>query len=220
MENRLPSILVVQDDDQASSLARHALGEEGYDVLTGKSNAEGWSVLVEYRPPIAVVDRRPGNGDDGFEFVEHVRADGRFAEMPIVLLMAPADEQELARATSLGCDVLTKPYSSNALIEKVWSAARELQRAHRAVPDPSRRVATSSVPTVILLPDYRVTGYLHLPQEIERFSDALESLMRDGREFVLVTEAVISSVDGSRELSKVRYIGVAKSHIRGVFPVE
>ncbi|HZD17320.1 MAG TPA: response regulator [Actinomycetota bacterium] len=219
MENGQAMVLVVQDDDQATSLARHALGEEGYDVLASRTNAEAWSLLVEYHPPLAIVDLRLAAGDDGFEFIEHVRADRRFAEMPIIVLTGVAEEAALKRVASLGCDYLNKPFSSSALVEKVWAAFRRLQRAQRGVAD-QNRAATSTVPTVLLLPDYRVSGYLHLPQEIQRFSDALESLMRDGREFVLVTDAVISSVDGSHELSKVRFIGVAKSHIRGVFPVE
>lgn len=219
MEKVLPTILVVQDDDQATSLAKHALEEEGYEVLTARTNAEAWSGLLEFHPSITIIDLRLGGGDDGFEFIEHVRSDPRFGEMPIIVLTGVAEEEPRKRVAELRCDYLNKPFSSSALVEKVWAATRRLQRAARAA-DPNNRPATSSVPTVLLLPDYRVSGYLHLPQEIGRFSDALESLMRDGREFILVTDAVISTVDGSHELSKVRFIGVAKSHIRGVFPVE
>ena len=74
------------------------------------------------------------------------------------------------------------------------------------------------VPVVILLDAYRVEANLHLPQG-GRFSDAWETVMRDQRDYIPVTDVRIQTLGGS-EVVESPFIEVRKADIRAVFPVD
>jgi hypothetical protein len=75
------------------------------------------------------------------------------------------------------------------------------------------------VPVVMLLDAYRIEGMLHLPPKEERFSDGWESVLRDNREYVPVTDVRIQTLEGSDVVSSP-FIEVRKADIRAVFPLE
>ncbi|MDQ4145505.1 MAG: hypothetical protein M3198_17550 [Actinomycetota bacterium] len=81
----------------------------------------------------------------------------------------------------------------------------------------NRRVQMVVVPVVILLDAYRVEANLHLPQDAPRFSDAWEAVMRDSREYIPVTDAEISTIQGTDVVGSP-FIEIRKADIRAVFP--
>ena len=81
------------------------------------------------------------------------------------------------------------------------------------------RTKMTVVPVVMLLDAYRIEGTLHLPPEEDRFSDAWESVLRDNREYVPVTDVRIQTLEGSDVVSSP-FIEVRKADIRAVFPLE
>lgn len=82
-----------------------------------------------------------------------------------------------------------------------------------------RRKEMMVVPVVLLLDAYRIEGMLHLPLEADRFSDAWESVMRDNREYIPVTDVRIQTIGGS-EVVGSPFIEVRKADIRTVFPLD
>ena len=75
------------------------------------------------------------------------------------------------------------------------------------------------VPVIILLDAYRVEANLHLPPQGGRFSDGWETVMRDQREYIPVTDARIQTIEGG-EVVKSPFIEVRKADIRAVYPVD
>lgn len=75
------------------------------------------------------------------------------------------------------------------------------------------------VPVVILLDAYRIEANLHLPPQDGRFSDAWETVMRDERDYIPVTDVRIQTIDGG-EVVKSPFIEVRKADIRAVYPVD
>ena len=75
------------------------------------------------------------------------------------------------------------------------------------------------VPVVILLDAYRLEAMLHLPPEAGRVSDAWETVMRDAREYIPVTDVRIQTIDGT-DVVESPFIEVRKADIRAVFPLE
>ena len=75
------------------------------------------------------------------------------------------------------------------------------------------------VPVVILLDAYRVEANLHLPPQGSRFSDAWETVMRDQRDYIPVTDARIQTIEGG-EVVKSPFIEVRKADIRAVYPID
>jgi hypothetical protein len=83
-----------------------------------------------------------------------------------------------------------------------------------------KKIKLKAVRVVLLLDSYQVEGNVYVPPELRRFSDAFESIMRDNRAFIPVTEARVLRGEGGTEIATPDFIEVRKSELRGVFPLE
>lgn len=212
----VPKVLVVEDDQRIAALVRHILESDGYQH-TGVSAAEdAWKELIREMPDAALIDLRlPGL--DGFSLLERLRGDGRFHRLPVIVLTEVHDAQVIERAASLGAESIGKPFSGEALLDKLREA---MERAGEQPLAPvKQRVDVLLQAVVMLLGEYRVEGTVHLPSEFERFSDAWESVVRDGRTYVALTDAKIERHDG-RRIAEAAFLQVQKADIRSVYPLE
>jgi CheY-like chemotaxis protein len=81
------TVLVVDDDDDLRELLRRALAGEGWTVHSAPDSDVALQILSEVDPDLVVLDlMMPGM--DGFAFVDHVRGQDRWRELPIVVLTA------------------------------------------------------------------------------------------------------------------------------------
>ena len=90
-----------------------------------------------------------------------------------------------------------------------------------AEPDPSipRPADLVRVAVTLLLDPYIITGTVHLPPEVARFSDAWETVLADPRIFIPVTDATITSQSGNVEV-RTSFIHVRKAEVKAAFPTE
>jgi CheY-like chemotaxis protein len=209
-------VLIVDDELRIISLVRHHLEFEGYEGVAATDAQEAWRLLVEEVPNAAIIDLRLPGGMDGWMLIDKIRTDGRFSKLPIVVLTGMLEPDVVQRAADKGCEYMGKPFSADALMDKLKVAMARGDKLPGAAP----RVAMRSTPVVMLLGEYRVDGSIHLPPEIPRFSDSWEALIRDGREFVPVTDATVVRLDDGQVITEAGFIQVRKDQIRGVFPVE
>jgi hypothetical protein len=135
-----------------------------------------------------------------------------------------SDQTTVDKATSLGCDFLSKPFASSALVRKVQDAIKQRENGTSAPPPPmpgggemDTHIKLVTTRVVLLLTGYRVEGNVHLPPELSRFSDAWESLIRDQRAFLPITDAQVTML-GETTSSPANFMEVRKSDIQGVFP--
>jgi hypothetical protein len=82
------------------------------------------------------------------------------------------------------------------------------------IPRPAELVKVS---VTLLLDPYVITGTVHLPPEVARFSDAWETVLADPRIFIPVTDATISSQSGNIE-RHTPFIHVRKAEVKAAFP--
>lgn len=86
---------------------------------------------------------------------------------------------------------------------------------------PTRVISLEAVRASFVVDGLVVTGTIH-PKPGEpnfvRFSDLWESLVRDPRTFVAVTDAAVDTPDG-RKLARPPFLCVEKAHIRAAYPV-
>jgi two-component system alkaline phosphatase synthesis response regulator PhoP len=214
----MTKVLVVDDDPSTVTVVRYHLENAGFEGVYASDAAEGWRLLVTEMPDLAVVDiKLPG--EDGWSLLERIRSDGRFVDLPAIVLSGTAEEDADQRARGLGAEYLAKPFAATALLTRIRGLADD-SAAGGDLPasgGSSRRVEMVIVPVVLLLDAYRIEGKLHLPPELVRFSDAWESVMRDHREYVPVTDARITTIDGV-EVVESPFLEVRKSDVRAVFP--
>ena len=79
------------------------------------------------------------------------------------------------------------------------------------------RIELVSIRVALLLDAYRIEGNIYVAPELRRFSDAWESLMRDPRGFIPVSDAHITGPGGA-SLEIAPFMQVRKNDVRGVFP--
>lgn len=110
------AILVVDDNAINLKFARVLLSGEGYHVETARSADEALKLLESFEPKLILMDiQLPGM--DGLELTGMLRANDRYARLPIVALTAYAMTGDEQRARAAGCDgYVSKPVDMDALL--------------------------------------------------------------------------------------------------------
>ncbi len=144
----------------------------------------------------------------GWELVERMRNDRRFDRVPVIVLAQTHDPSDAKRAHGLASDYLAMPFSAEDVESMLASAITEAQRSEMR-----------SVRVLILTDICEIEGDVHLPPELDRFSDGWEAIVGDHRSFVPVTDAHVSTLDGKRLVATTSFMQVTKSQVRGVLPL-
>ena len=114
-------ILVADDEPALLRLLEFVLGRRGY-VIQGVSNGDAAiDVLKTECPDLAILDvMMPGR--DGFEVLTFIRETDHLAGLPVVLLTARAQLDDIQQGLSLGADAyLAKPFDPEELLSVVES---------------------------------------------------------------------------------------------------
>jgi DNA-binding response OmpR family regulator len=114
-------LLVVDDDPDLLALVAFALTNAGYAVVKAADAPEAVRVFDTELPNLVILDINLPSGN-GFEVCRTLR--GRSA-VPIMMLTARGEEEDLVRALELGADdYLTKPFSPRTLLARVKALLR------------------------------------------------------------------------------------------------
>ena len=121
-------VLVAEDDEISASILVHKLKKEGLDVIRFNNGQDACTAALAQVPDIVILDvKMPGL--DGFEVLDRLKKDARFAKIPIVMLTSMGQEADVVRGFSLGADdYILKPFSPVELAARV----RRLLRRGRA----------------------------------------------------------------------------------------
>ena len=117
--SRIPSILVVDDQDANLQLVSGFLRREGYEVHTANSGPLALEHIAARRPDLILLDvRMPGM--DGFALCERVRLIPECLDVPVIFLSAAEESGVIVKAfESGGVDYITKPFRKPELIARV-----------------------------------------------------------------------------------------------------
>lgn len=97
------STLWIEDDEFLSGLVSQKMAHEGRALIRAGRAEEALAAIEEEIPGAIVLDiLLPGT--NGFELLSQLRADARLAEVPIIVLSNYSQEDDIARAKSLGAD--------------------------------------------------------------------------------------------------------------------
>jgi two-component system response regulator MtrA len=128
-------VLVVEDQDEISSLVVEALEVEGFAARAVHDGREVASMLRTWDPHLVILDLMlPGL--DGFEVLRALR--GTHGHVPVIILSARTEETDRIRGFRLDADqYVTKPFSLVELLERVHALLR--RSAARTMPEPAAR---------------------------------------------------------------------------------
>jgi two-component system response regulator GlrR len=122
MTNPNSDVLLVDDDPDLLKLISLRLSSAGYTVHTAESGETALSALAVARPNVVVTDLKMP-GIDGMALFEAIHRS--HPTLPVIILTAHGTIPDAVSATERGVfGFLTKPFDSQALLQKVAEAAK------------------------------------------------------------------------------------------------
>jgi DNA-binding response OmpR family regulator len=114
-------ILVVDDDPDLLAIVGFALTQAGFAVVKATDVPAAIRAFEAEIPDLAILDVNLPGGS-GFDVCKALRQQSR---VPIMMLTARGEEEDLVRALDLGADdYLTKPFSPRTLLARVRALLR------------------------------------------------------------------------------------------------
>jgi len=112
-------ILIVEDSQTQAVRLRYILEHAGYQVVVANHGMEALAILEQQTPAILISDIMMPEMD-GFELCRRIKADARLHAMPIVLLTALCEPEDVFKALQAGADnFITKPYEVQSLLSNL-----------------------------------------------------------------------------------------------------
>jgi two-component system cell cycle response regulator DivK len=102
-------VLVIEDNERNMKLFRDVLQASGYRTLEATTGERAVELALEHRPDLVLMDIQLPD-IDGVEALDRLRADDKFASVPVLALTAQAMEGDRERFLAAGFDgYLSKP---------------------------------------------------------------------------------------------------------------
>jgi two-component system alkaline phosphatase synthesis response regulator PhoP len=117
-------VLVVDDEPDFAGIVQQNLEKEGFEVEVAYDGEEGLE-KVKANPPDAIVLDVMMPGKDGYQVCSELKADERYAGIPVILLTAVASHVTSTRYThrdgmsTEADDYLAKPASAQQITESI-----------------------------------------------------------------------------------------------------
>jgi DNA-binding response OmpR family regulator len=109
-------VLVVEDDPGILRQIAFNLESHGYRVETAMTGVQALKSLMRSRPDLLITDIMMPEMD-GNELVASVRADSDLSDLPIIMLTARTQDEDMIQGYQSGTDLyLTKPFNPAELV--------------------------------------------------------------------------------------------------------
>jgi CheY-like chemotaxis protein len=136
LKNRAPcrkkpaetTVLIVEDDPDQLALADLRVTLAGYHVRAANSAHTLLSSLHSHgAPDVVLLDVELPDGN-GFQILGQLRRNKALALLPVIMLTAKDDTQDIRKGLALGADgYVTKPYSKNVLADTIRAVLKQQQ---------------------------------------------------------------------------------------------
>jgi DNA-binding response OmpR family regulator len=115
-------VLIIEDEPALLRGLKDNFETEGYDVRTAQNGQKGLDALLHDPPDLLLLDLMLPKVN-GYEICRTARA--RQLDLPIIMLTAKGQEEDIVRGLELGADdYVTKPFSIRELLARVKALLR------------------------------------------------------------------------------------------------
>jgi two-component system phosphate regulon response regulator PhoB len=123
------SVLVVEDDTAIRDMLSFTLKQSNMNCHAVVDGEQGLEYLTSTQPDMILLDwMLPGI--DGIEFIRRLRANEFLANIPVIMLTAKGESEDMVKGLSVGADdYISKPFSPVELIARVKAVLRRCQVA-------------------------------------------------------------------------------------------
>lgn len=115
----MAKVLVVDDEPNIVLSLEFLMEQAGFEVATAEDGEQALAQVRDDQPDLLLLDiSLPGIS--GFDVLERLRSEEATARLPIIMLTAHGRDVEREKGMALGADdYITKPFSTQTLVEKV-----------------------------------------------------------------------------------------------------
>lgn len=171
-------ILVVEDDTDIQQLVSYNLIKSGFNVSCADSGEEALGLLEREKIDLILLDLMlPGK--DGMEVCTIIRDKMSGLNLPIIMLTAKSEEDDIVTGLACGADdYITKPFSPRVLVARVQAMLRRKHEKELNEKQPDQETITFHAMTIhrgrheVLLDDKQIhltaTEFTILEQLSER----------------------------------------------------
>lgn len=112
-------VLICDDDELLLDLVQYRLSNRGYEVVTAKDGKEALDLARKVAPDAMLLDAMMP-GVDGYEVLRRLREDPALAKIPVIMLTARKQENDILTALELGADeYMVKPFIPEELVARL-----------------------------------------------------------------------------------------------------
>lgn len=121
----MAKVLVVDDEPNIVLSLEFLMEQAGFEVVTAEDGEQALARVGDTQPDLLLLDiSLPGIS--GFDVLERLRGQEATAHLPIIMLTAHGRDVEREKGMALGADdYITKPFSTQSLVEKVKALLNE-----------------------------------------------------------------------------------------------
>ncbi len=112
-------ILIVEDEESLLKLESILLSSKGYNVTGVMDGKAALKEVQLNRPDLVILDIMLPEMD-GFEVCRQIKQNPETSNIPVVMLTAKKNSQDLARGQEVGSDAyITKPFKSSKVLDTI-----------------------------------------------------------------------------------------------------
>jgi len=113
------NILIIDDSNTNVVLLEAILGTKGFSTITALSVKEALGLIKNRKPDLILLDLMMPE-IDGFEFLEKVRSENHLNDVPVIVVSALTDEENVRKSKKIGAiEFIKKPVDINTLVSTV-----------------------------------------------------------------------------------------------------
>ena len=118
-------ILLVDDEPQIVRLVGRRLRANGYEVLAADNGEMALELAQSEMPDLVILDLMLPKLD-GYKVCGLLKRDSRYAQIPIILFTARAQEEDIKIGKEVGANAyITKPFNAQTLLQKIQELVRK-----------------------------------------------------------------------------------------------
>ena len=120
-----PNVLLVDDEVSIREMLRFALEAADFECAEAGTIQEAYAAINDVSPDIVLLDWMLPGGS-GIELLRRLRNEQATKDLPIIMLTARTEEDNVVQALDMGAnDYITKPFSSKELIARIKATLRK-----------------------------------------------------------------------------------------------
>jgi len=119
----IPTIVIIEDDDDLSTYLQHLLTGKRYTVFPSKTGAQALQLVSEVQPSLVLLDLTLPD-IRGEVICQEIKK--LFPKIPVIMVTAKDEIKDIVSGFSFGADdYITKPFDSEELLARIQARLRQ-----------------------------------------------------------------------------------------------